>query len=49
MRGGEHVDAPRGDPLEETVLDGNAVAGMLAAVFGSDMTPCRDAAPTAAP
>ena len=32
------MDAPRGDPREETVLDGNAVAGRLAAVFGSDMT-----------
>jgi hypothetical protein len=26
------------DPMADQVLDGNAVAGMLAAAFGSDMT-----------
>jgi phage FluMu protein Com len=32
------VDAPRPDPRDATMLDGNAVAGRLAAVFGADMT-----------
>lgn len=32
------MDERRDDPMADLVLDGNAVAGMMAAVFGSDMT-----------
>jgi len=32
------VDEPRTDPTADLMVDGNAVAGALAAVFGDDVT-----------
>jgi hypothetical protein len=35
---GERVAAMRDDPAGELVVDGSAVGGMLAALFGADLT-----------
>ncbi len=32
------MDEPRNDPASELMVDGNAVAGALASVFGADVT-----------
>ncbi len=32
------MDEPAPDPVEEQVVDGNALGGTLAAAFGTDMT-----------